>query len=75
MSPEPERPTANSPAVQEPFEEWPDRRHHRRKRRRFSRRKVKKVVRWTLIITLHVIAIALLIYIWIKFAYSRGFAG
>ena len=48
---------------------------HRRKRRRFSRRKVKKVTRWTLIITLHVIAIALLIYIWIKFATSPGFTG
>lgn len=73
MSPESKLPTANSPAVQEPFEEWPQRRH-RRKRRRFSRRKVKKVVRWTLIIALHVIAIALLLYIWLKFAYSRGFS-
>jgi len=75
MSAEPERPTANSPAVQEPFEEWPQRGHHRRKRRRFSRRKVKKVVRWSLIITLHIIAIALLIYIWIKFATSPGLNG
>jgi cell division protein FtsL len=75
MSPEPHLPTANSPAVQEPFEEWPSRRHHRRKRRRFSRRKVKKVVRLTLIVALHVIAIAALIYIWLKFAYSPGFTG
>ena len=74
MSPEQARPSANSPAVQEPIEGWPQRRQ-RRKRRRFSRRKVKKVVRWTLIITLHIIAIAVLIYIWLKFAYSPGFNG
>ncbi len=70
MSPDPDLPTTNSPAVQEPFDEWPQRRHNRRKRRRFSRRKVKKVVRLTLIVALHVIAIAVLIYIWVKFAYS-----
>lgn len=74
MSSEPNLRTANSPAVQEPFDEWPERRH-RRKRRRFSRRKVKKVVRLTLMVALHVIAIAVLIYIWLKFAYSRGFTG
>jgi hypothetical protein len=74
MSPEPDLPTANSPAVQEPFEEWPQG-GHRRKRRRFSRRKVKKMVRLTLIVALHIIAIALLIYIWVRFAYSPGLNG
>jgi hypothetical protein len=74
MSPEPDLPTANSSAVQEPSNEWPQR-HHRRKRRRFSRRKVKKVVRLTLIVALHLVAIAILIYIWVKFAYSPGSAG
>ena len=72
MTPEPDLPTANSPAVQEPFDEWPQRRHQRRKRRRFSRRKTKKVVKITLIVALHVILIAVLIYIWTKIAYSSA---
>ena len=61
--------------VAESLKDWSQHRHHRRKRRRFSRRKVKKVVKLSLIITLHIIAIALLIYIWVKFAYSPGFNG
>jgi hypothetical protein len=74
MSPQSETPPGSAPAMQETYEEWAQFRHElKRKRRRFSRRKVNKVVRIILFAALHVIAIALLIYIWIKFANFRGF--
>lgn len=69
-------PQANLPDPEIPgapgVEQWPEHRHLRRKRRRFSRRKTKKIVRITLIVAVHIIFITLLIYIWIKFAYSSA---
>lgn len=69
-------PQANLPNSEIPgapvVEQWPEHRHLRRKRRRFSRRKTKKIVRITLIVAVHIIFITLLIYIWIKFAYSSA---
>ena len=52
------------------IEEWSQHPHLRRKRRRFSRRKTKTAVRMTLLVVVHIIFIAFLIYIWTKFAYS-----
>jgi hypothetical protein len=75
MSPQRDLPAINISGVQEPTDQWPKHRHQRRRRRRFSRRKVRRVVRLTVIVALHVIAIAVLIYIWVKFAYSPGFTG
>ena len=69
MSPQADLPDSRIPAAPS-VEEWSQHPHLRRKRRRFSRRKTKKVVRITLIVVLHIIIIAFLIYIWTKFAYS-----
>jgi hypothetical protein len=70
MASQSDLPSSDIPAVQGAVDQWPQHRHQRRKRRRFSRRKTKKVVRITLIVALHVILIAVLIYIWTRIAYS-----
>ena len=71
MSPQANLPDSEIPGAPG-VEQWPERRHLKRKRRRFSRRKTKKIVRITLIVAVHIIFIAFLIYIWIKFAYSSA---
>src|ERR1035441_5202791 len=63
-------PSSDIPAAQGAVDQWPQHRHRPRKQRRFSRRKTKKVVRIALIVAAHVILIVVLIYIWIKIAYS-----
>src|SRR5580704_7322625 len=72
MSPQADSPHSKISAAQDPVEQWPHHRGPTRKRRRFSRRKTKKIVQITLIVALHIIIIALLIYIWTKFAYSSA---
>jgi hypothetical protein len=70
MATQSDQPSSDIPAVQGALDQSPQHRHRRRKWRRFSRRKTKKVVRVTLIVAVHVILIAILIYIWTKVAYS-----
>jgi hypothetical protein len=71
MSPQGNLPDSEIPGAPG-VERWPEYRHLKRKRRHFSRRKTKKIVRITLIVVVHIIFIAFLIYIWIKFAYSSA---
>jgi hypothetical protein len=72
MSSQADLPQPETPAAQNPIEQWPQYRHPRRKRRRFSRRKTKKTVRIVVIVVLHIIVIAFLLYIWTKLAYSSA---
>jgi cytoskeletal protein RodZ len=72
MSRQADMPHSEIPAAQRSAEQWPDYRHPRRKRRLFSRRKTKKTVRITVIVLLHIIIIAFLIYIWTRIAYSSA---
>src|ERR1039458_7315712 len=72
MASQTDLPNPDVPAAEGAVDQWPQHRHQRRKRRRFSRRKTKKIVRITLIVAVHVILIGVLIYIWIRIAYSEA---